>query len=142
MSNIFHSSYLSNIVFFALHEIAMNEHVIIKTCENCGKYFIPSTKQTEIYCDITYAEKERSCRDTGASEKYKKNLDEIEGYVIYRRTYQKRLMQIKRRINPSCEEAYRFNIWKEKAQVKLKAFKKGLLTEEELRSWMEENKDL
>lgn len=88
------------------------------------------------------SEKERSCRDTGASEKYKKNLDEVEGYVIYRRTYQKRLMQIKLRISPSCEEAHQFNIWKEKVQVKLKAFKKGQLTEEELRIWMEENKDL
>ncbi len=141
-SNIFYSTYLSNIVFHSLYEIATNERVIIKNCQNCGKYFIPTTKQTEIYCDITYKEDERSCRDTGAGETYKKNINEVEGYIIYRRTYQKRLMQIKRNPDALGRDIARFNVWKDKAQSKIKNFKKGLLTEEDLTTWMINNKDL
>ena len=140
-SNIFYSNYLSNIVFLSLYEIATNEYIIIKNCQNCGKYFIPTTKQTEIYCDITYAEKERSCRETGAGETYKKNINEVEGYVIYRRTYQKRLMQIKRNPDPNGKDIERFNAWKSKAQSKIKNFKKGLLTEDDLTTWMKNNQD-
>lgn len=140
-SHILHSTFLSNIVFFSLYEIATNEHTVIKNCENCGKYFIPTTKQTEIYCDITYYEIERSCRDVGAGKRYKKNIDEVEGYIIYRRTYQKSLMQIKR--NPSISGEFKANYhnWKQQAQNKIKEFKKGLLTEEEFNLWMRKNKD-
>lgn len=141
-SNIFYSNKLSNIVFYSLYEIATNEHIIIKNCQNCGKYFIPTTKQTEIYCDITYFENERSCRDTGAGETYKKNINDVEGYIIYRRTYQKRLMQIKRHPDISGEDVSRFHNWREKAQAKIKAYKKGNLTEDELVTWMKKNKDL
>ena len=141
-SNIFYSSYLSNIVFLSLYEIATNERIIIKNCENCGKYFMPTTKQTEIYCDIIYAEKDNSCRDIGAGIKFKQNKHESEAYLIYRRTYQKRLMQIKRNPDITGEMTSRFHNWRQKAQSKMKDCKKGLLTEDELLTWMENNKDL
>ena len=141
-SNIFYSHNLSNIVFYSLYELATNQRIIIKNCQNCGKYFIPTTKQTEIYCDITYYENERSCRDTGAGETYKKNINEVMGYIIYRRTYQKRLMQIKRHPDPSGENVSKFHNWRQKAQSKIRAFKKGNLTEDELTSWMINNQDL
>lgn len=140
-SNIFYSNKLSNIVFYSLYEIATNEHVIIKNCQNCGKYFIPNTKQTEIYCDITYFENERSCRDTGAGETYKKNINEVEGYIIYRRTYQKRLMQIKRHPDISGENVSKFHAWRQRAQSKIRAYKKGNITEDELATWMKNNQD-
>ena len=142
ISNIYHSTFLSNIVFFSLYEIVTNERVIIKNCENCGKYFIPTTKQTEIYCDLTYYENERSCRDTGAGKRYKRNIDEVEGYIIYRRTYQKTLMYLKRNPNMIGDTKTRFKQWKQKSQAKIKDFKNGLLTEEELNIWMRKNKDL
>ena len=40
-----------------LDSVVSNKDIKIKTCKNCGKYFIP-IKNTEKYCDITYYENE------------------------------------------------------------------------------------
>lgn len=141
-SNIYHSSYLSNIVFISLEEIAMNTYVTIKKCQNCGKYFIPTSKESEIYCDIIYYEKEKSCRIKGAAETFKKNIGEVDAYKLYKKTYQRILMQIQRgKINPYSEKATYFTQWKQKAQQYLKRYKKGKLSENDLNEWMKKSVD-
>lgn len=141
-SNIYHSSYLSNIVFISLEEIAMNTYISIKKCQNCGKYFIPTSKESEIYCDIIYYEKEKSCRIKGAAETFKKNIGEVDAYKLYKKTYQKILMQIQRgKINPYSEKATYFAQWKQQAQLYLKRYKKGKLSEDELNEWMQHSVD-
>lgn len=52
-SAVFHTDYLSNILYVSLAEVASNKTVKIKICKNCGKYFIP-IKNTEKYCDVAY----------------------------------------------------------------------------------------
>ncbi len=141
-SNIYHSSCLSNIVFVSLEEIAMNTYVTIKKCQNCGKYFIPTSKESEIYCDIIYYEKEKSCRIKGAAETFKKNIGEVDAYKLYKKTYQRILMQMQRgKINPYSEKATYFTQWKQQAQLYLKRYKKGKLSESDLNEWMQKSVD-
>ena len=35
----------------------------IKTCLNCGRYFIPTFRQNEIYCDLKNVDGTPTCRD-------------------------------------------------------------------------------
>lgn len=141
-SNIYHSNYLSNIVFISLNEIAMNTYVTIKKCQNCGKYFIPLSKESEIYCDITYYYKQKSCRIKGAAETFKKSIGDIEAYQMYKKTYQRILMQIQRgKINPYSEKAKYFTQWKQTAQQRLKLYKQGKANEQELSEWMQNSID-
>ena len=50
VSNIYTSDEVGDILFTILNQIIQNNDTI-RTCQNCGKYFIPN-KLNEIYCDF------------------------------------------------------------------------------------------
>ena len=122
-----------------LNKIASNEDIIIKTCKNCSKYFIP-IKNTEKYCDNTYYQNETTCKTTGASSSYSKKRNSVEGIKLYRNNYQRRLMQAKRSESEQVKLA--FENWKELAKSKIKEFNANKISEEELLEWMKENKNI
>lgn len=138
-SPVFHTSYLSNLLYVSLLEIASNKDIKIKTCKNCGKYFIP-IKNTEKYCDIVYYQNEQTCKTIGATNSYTKKRKTIEGIGFYRNNYQRRLMQAKRSDNEQVKLA--FENWKQLAKSKIKEFNNHEISEGELLEWMKENKDI
>ena len=138
-SPVFHACNLSNILYVSLSEIASNKDIKIKTCKNCGKYFIP-IKNTEKYCDITYYENEKTCKTIGATNSYTKKRKTVEGIRFYRNNYQRRLMQAKRSNNQQIEFA--FENWKKLSKVKIKEFNNNEISEEKLIEWMKRNKNI
>lgn len=138
-SPVFHTSYLSNLLYVSLLEIASNKDIKIKTCKNCGKYFIP-IKDTEKYCDIVYYQNEQTCKTIGATNSYTKKRKSVEGIRLYRNNYQRRLMQAKRSDDNQVKLA--FENWKTLAKSKIKEFNNKEISEDELRKWMKENKDI
>lgn len=138
-SAVFHTSYLSNILYISLAEIASNETVKIKVCKNCGKYFIP-VKNTEKYCDITYYQNETNCKIIGANNSYTKKRKSVEGIKFYRNNYQRRLMQAKRSDDEQIKLS--FENWKQLAKSKIKEFNNKEISEDELLEWMKENKNI
>lgn len=136
---VFHTSYLSNILYVSLLEIASNKDIKIKTCKNCGKYFIP-IKNTEKYCDIAYYENEQTCKMIGATNSYTKRRKTVEGIRFYRNNYQRRLMQAKRSDDEQVKLA--FENWKTLAKLKIKKFNNNEVSEDELLDWMRKNKDI
>ena len=83
----------------------------------------------------------KTCRELGARASYTKAINKVEGLLIYRRTYQKRLMELSRNPNATDEEKEKFNTWKKSAQGKIKEFKSGKIDEKELNDWMIKNRD-
>ncbi len=138
-SPVFHTSYLSNLLYVSLLEIASNKDIKIKTCKNCGKYFIP-IKNTEKYCDISYYENEQICKTIGAANSYAKKRKTVEGIKFYRNNYQRRLMQAKRSNDEQVKLA--FENWKSLAKSKIKEFNNNKISERELLYWMKDNKNL
>lgn len=138
-SAVFHTAYLSNILYVSLAEIASNETIKIKICKNCGKYFIP-IKNTEKYCDITYYKNESTCKLIGANNSYTKKRKSVEGIKFYRNNYQRRLMQAKRSDNEQIKQS--FENWKQLAKCKIKEFNNNQISENELLEWMKNNKDI
>lgn len=136
-SPVFHTSYLSNILYVSLLEIASNKDIKIKTCKNCGKYFIP-IKNTEKYCDIVYYQNEQTCKTIGATNSYTKKRKSVEGIRFYRNNYQRRLMQAKRSDDEKVKLA--FENWKQLAKNKIKEFNNNEISEDEFLEWMKENK--
>lgn len=134
------STYLSNICFIVLNEIASN-NITIKTCKNCGRYFIPVNRHAEVYCDLFPIIGGKKCRELGARITYTKSIQEVEGLLIYRRTYQKRLMELNRNPNATEKDRKSFNDWKKSAQNKIKEYKQNKITENDLYEWMKENKE-
>ena len=132
-SPVFHTLYLSNILYISLFEIATNKNVKIKICKNCGKYFIP-LKNNEKYCDIVYCKDEVTCKKIGANNSYSQKRNTIEGIKIYRNNYQRRLMQVKRSNDEQVKIA--FEDWKNLAKEKIKEFNNNKISEDELLEWM------
>ena len=133
------STYLSNICFLVLNEIANNK-IPIKACKSCGRYFIPVNRNAEVYCDLMPVINGKKCRELGARTTYAKNIKDVEALLIYRRTYQKRLMELARNPDTTEDERNDFNKWKKEAQAQIKLYKKEKITEDELYKWMIENK--
>lgn len=138
-SAVFHTTYLSNILYVSLSEIASNETIKIKICKNCGKYFIP-IKNTEKYCDITYYKNESTCKLIGANNSYTKKRKSVEGIKFYRNNYQRRLMQAKRSDDEQVKQS--FENWKQLAKSKIKEFNNSEISSEELLEWMRKNKNI
>ena len=64
VSNIYTSNELGDILFIVLSQLIQNNDTI-RTCQNCGRYFIPTFRQNEIYCDFLNKDG-TTCRDKGA----------------------------------------------------------------------------
>ena len=136
--NVYTSEKLSNILYVILEQVVQVPNLPIKQCKNCGKYFIPSSRQDEVYCEFS-DEKGKTCKEKGALETYKRNLESIPALLEYRRSYQKKIMIVSR--NKDNKQLNKdFDNWKKDAQSKIKLFKQGKLDEDTLYKWMIENK--
>lgn len=62
--NIAHKSQdLSSICYAILEELSQTQNYPIKKCLNCKKYFIPTSRVDEIYCDYPKENGEKTCRE-------------------------------------------------------------------------------
>ena len=139
LHNVYTSTKLRSICFTILDQLVRQDNLPIKTCQICGRYFIPTFRQNEIYCDLKNVDGSPTCRDKGASETYKKNLENVPALLLYRRTYQQKVMAVYR--NKENKQLKKdFDKWKKEAQEKIKLFKKGKIEEDKLYNWMMENK--
>ena len=138
MSDTHKSNDLSSICYAILEELSKTPNYPIKKCQNCGMYFIPTSKVDEIYCDYP-KEKLKSCRDLGAFQSYTERLKQNKAMGEYRRTYQQKFMQVKKN-KDNKELSKNFENWKKQAKEKINQMKKGKLTENEVYEWILKNK--
>lgn len=139
LHNVYISKNLTSICFAVLDQIVRHENLQIKTCLNCGRYFIPNYRQNEIYCDLANVDQSPTCKEKGAGEQYRKNLENNKIQALYRRIYQQKFM-IAYRNKESKVIQKEFEQWKKEARDKINKVKKGKLTEDEVYNWLVENK--
>ena len=140
LRNVYTSTKLTSMCFAVLDQIVRQENLQIKTCLNCGRYFIPTYRQNEIYCDLPNVDGSPTCRIKGANEQYKKNLENSKALALYRRIYQQKFM-IAYRNTDDKELQKAFSQWKKEAGNKVKQYKQGKLDEETLYKWLVESKE-
>ena len=138
MSDTHKSNDLSSICYAILDELSKTPNYPIKKCQNCGMYFIPTSKVDEIYCDYP-KENGKTCRDLGAFQSYTERLKQNKAMGEYRRTYQQKFMQV-RKDKENKELAKDFETWKKQAKEKINLMKKSKLTENEVYEWILKNK--
>ena len=138
MSVTHKSTDLSSICYAILEELSKTPNYPIKKCQNCGMYFIPTSKVDEIYCDYP-KENSKPCRDLGAFQSYTERLKQNKSMGEYRRTYQQKFMQV-RKNKDNKKLTQDFETWKKQAKEKINLMKKGKLTEDEVYNWIMENK--
>ena len=138
MSDTHKSNDLSSICYAILEELSKTPNYPIKKCQNCGMYFIPTSKVDEIYCDYP-KENSKTCRELGAFQSYTERLKQNKAMGEYRRTYQQKFMQV-RKDKDNKKIAKDFETWKKQAKGKINDMKKGKLTENEVYDWIINNK--
>ena len=132
------SNDLSSICYAVLEELVKTANYPIKKCQNCGMYFIPSSRLDEIYCDYPKANG-KTCRAQGAVQAYNERLKQNKALAEYRRLYQLKSMAVGR--NKDNKQLKKdFDEWKKYAKVQVNKLKHGLLTEDEVYEWLLNNK--
>lgn len=132
------SNDLSAICYAVLEELVKSPNNPIKKCQNCGMYFIPSSRLDEIYCDYP-KEKGKTCREQGAVQAYNERLKQNKALAEYRRLYQLKSMAVGRN-KENKQMKKNFDKWKKEAKDRVNKLKHGMLTEDEVYEWLENNK--
>lgn len=131
----YHVNNLESILMFEYIKIKENQ-LLIKKCANCGKYFIPSNRSDEIYCDNIFRS-EKTCKQVGYEEKEKKDPFKVL-YAKARKTQHARIRyNIKNKPNYKEDHYIPWRMAAEKARDHFK-----LLNDiDGFRQWIEDNKD-
>lgn len=107
---------IHSVLYFDLIN-CLNKKILIKQCENCHKFFIPSKRSDEIYCDRLF-KNQKTCKEVGYSEKIKENSFML-AYTKARKTQHARI-----RYNshiPDYKEKH-YEPWKKAAEQARDAF--------------------
>ena len=131
--------YLIEICDITIYYIVKNDYSINK-CENCGKYFIPFLRSDTLYCDrISPQDNNKTCKEYGSQEAYKRNLEENEAQGLSRKIYMQIQMAAKRNKNIS-KYAQAFENFKIQSKRWKNDVKSGNKTEAEFIEWLNEMK--
>ena len=112
-----------------------NLNIEIKTCKNCGKFFVPDNRSDEIFCSNIY-ENGKTCKEIGHFKVQQKLIQENDDLRIYRNVYQKLLLRTRR--NPTnTKYAREFEFFKDENTKWKEDISNGIATEEEYIKWLE-----
>lgn len=125
---------------FSLISIDLNEikkdKIQIKQCENCGKYFMPSKRSDEIYCNRIFRD-QKTCKQIGYEEKEKK--DPFKSLYTKARKTQHARIRYNIKNKPNYKQDH-YEPWK-KAAEKARDYFKASGDIEGFKKWIEENKN-
>nr|WP_296032794.1 DUF6076 domain-containing protein [uncultured Dorea sp.] len=114
----------------------LEKSILIKKCANCGKYFIPSNRSDEIYCDNIFR-LGKTCKQVGYEEKEKKDPFKVL-YTKARKTQHARIRyNIKNKPNYKEDHYIPWRMSAEKARDHFKS----LNDIDGFKQWIEDNKD-
>lgn len=124
----------------------MDNNIKIHKCNNCGKYFKPTNRSDEVYCNNPSPQNpNKTCKEYGAKKTYR---DEIKSTPIkyeHNKTSQFFRMRINRTSTDNIKEKEmyqkKFNTYKENYQKKKEQYKSGKLKEKDFVEWIIKQKE-
>mgnify|MGYP000873818306 CR=1 FL=1 len=103
---------LADIMYFELIN-AVKGNILIKRCENCKRYFVPSGRNDALYCKRIAPGSEKTCVEIGAIKKYEKQIESNPIRKAYRMEYKKRYARVLKRAMNKTD----FFDWSEKMRM-------------------------
>lgn len=122
----------------------IQENIYIKKCANCGKYFIPTSRTDEKYCNNPSPQNpNKTCKEYGAKKAYRDEIKSTPLKSEHNKTSQFYRMRINRAKNEKEKALYKkkFDIYKEKYQSKKEAYKQDKLKEADFIEWIVKQKE-
>lgn len=133
-TNKYITSNFFTVMFIYMFNILGKQHLFIKECGNCKKYFI-TQKENVSYCDRVIKDN-LTCKDIGNKEYQKRKQEKEPVYNKYRNILSKKCMRAKR--NSDLDSYINdYEDFKEKAQKYLNDIKDGKTTLEEFEKWLD-----
>lgn len=105
-----------------------------KSCQCCGKLFIPSGRSDSLYCDRIMPGQEKPCKQIGANLIAKKKKEEIPAIKLYRQAYER----MYKRVDFGKMKPEDFDVWKIQAKPKKDQCLCGELSLEDFALWINE----
>ena len=137
----FSSKYFYDILFISFREFAyLKKDIIIQQCENCKKYFIPTTAHDTKYCDSVFKGK-KTCKEIGAQKAYNENLENDRLLKKWRSRYQTlsgNVSKIKPGSKSKAPEMYEY--YKKEGSIMKDKYEKGEITEKQFEKWIDRTK--
>lgn len=103
---------LADVMYFELMNVVKG-NILIKRCENCKRYFIPSRRNDALYCKRIAPGSEKTCIEIGAIKKYEKQIASNPIKKAYRTEYKKRYARV---LKGTIDKNTFFN-WSEKMKT-------------------------
>ena len=119
----------------------IEHNVIIKKCENCGRFFIPKNRRDEKYCSNTSPQDEKlTCKQYGSKKLWYEKVKNNETKRLARSIYSAKQMLVSR--NPDIEK-YKENFEQYKNQLKQwkSDVKNGVKSETDYLEWLKAVKE-
>ncbi|MCL2298949.1 MAG: DUF6076 domain-containing protein [Firmicutes bacterium] len=111
-------------IYFDVAQL-LKEKKMINLCKNCGKYFLPTSRSDEIYCDNIF-KNGKTCKQLGYEIKVK-NDEVLNAYRTIYKTQNAR----KQRNKHIADSGIRFSAWTDYAKIQLKRCQNGEISLED-----------
>lgn len=130
---------LGSVIFLELSKMCENR-IIIKKCQNCGKYFVPASRSDEIYCGrVSPQDPGMTCKMYGSKRLWYDKLKEDDASKLSRNIYMAKQMLAKRNPDrPEYKEMLEF--FKSERKKWKEQLKEGKKTVEEYTDWLKKMK--
>ena len=113
--------------------LVLKNKIAVNKCQNCGKFFVPSSRSDEIYCDNIFKDG-KTCKQIG----YERKVNKDEYKKAYRTAYKTKNAAKNRKLKKSPTAEDDFKEWVSEAKKKLEKAKAGEITLEEFKRWLKE----
>ena len=121
-----------NLPNYCLYLVLKNK-IAVNKCQNCGKFFVPSSRSDEIYCDNIFKDG-KTCKQIG----YERKVNKDEYKKAYRTAYKTKNAAKNRKLKKSPTAEDDFKEWVSEAKKELEKAKAGEITLEEFKRWLKE----
>lgn len=129
---------INSLIYFELVEI-MKNNIFLKSCKLCSKYFIAPSLKIDYCNNIAPGYKSKTCSEVGKNRTFMKNIDKDNALSLYMKIYRNKAYKASR--NKDIEKyTIDYEIFKEVAKVKVKAYKNNKLSQKDFINWLNRNK--
>lgn len=124
------------IIYISFKELTnYRKNIEIRICKNCNKYFIPDTAHNTKYCDSLFDGK-RTCKEIGPMNTHIKTIENDHLLKRYRNRY-KELAKQASNTSPNSPSNQMYAYYKKEGPTLAKQYKKGLISAEEFKAFLD-----
>lgn len=131
MAEVLYPNDMMDIVDYLLREIVRRE-ISFKRCKNCGKYFPLTVHGNTEFCDRSFQDTGKTCREIGSLTKWKEKVAASPAMLLYNKYYKTRFSRIR------AGKIHRedFQVWAEKARDLRDLAMRGEMGLDEYEAWL------